>query len=103
MRAVRRVCLLSVDAHCTDALYVRALHLRTVRDSCGCACWVMQNATAGGDKKNAAPHNLEFSDGFFSSLMMIILSELGDKTFFIAAVREKTCACGVCVCVCVCV
>ena len=63
----------------------------------------MQNATAGGDKKNAAPHNLEFSDGFFSSLMMIILSELGDKTFFIAAVREKTCACGVCVCVCVCV
>ena len=61
----------------------------------------MQNATAGGDKKNAAPHNLEFSDGFFSSLMMIILSELGDKTFFIAAVRERTCACGVCVCVCV--
>jgi len=31
-------------------------------------------------------HKLDFGDAFFSSLIMIILSELGDKTFFIAAV-----------------
>ena len=50
----------------------------------------MQNATTTKDDgKKAVVHGLDFSDAFFSSLMMIILSELGDKTFFIAAVRES--------------
>jgi len=46
-----------------------------------------QNATkgsGGGTKEaKAAP---SFADGFAASLAMIILSELGDKTFFIAAI-----------------
>jgi hypothetical protein len=47
---------------------------------------VLQNATAGG--KALETKALDFSDGFLSSLTMIILSELGDKTFFIAAVLK---------------
>lgn len=46
---------------------------------------VAQNATTAGPKESEKK-SLSFGDGFVSSLMMIILAELGDKTFFIAAV-----------------
>merc|ERR1719409_593543 len=45
-----------------------------------------QNTSQTGGNKKQDKTELSFSDGFFASLMMIILSELGDKTFFIAAI-----------------
>jgi hypothetical protein len=47
-----------------------------------------QNATTAGPKESEKK-SLSFGDGFVSSLMMIILAELGDKTFFIAAVSTR--------------
>ena len=52
--------------------------------------------------------SLGFLHGFLASISVIIVSEIGDKTFFIAAIlamKYSRCVCvlQVCVCVCVCV
>jgi len=36
---------------------------------------------------DAAPEGLDFFQAFFKSVAVIVVTELGDKTFFIAAVR----------------
>lgn len=41
---------------------------------------------AGTDPKHPSADESKFMDAFFASLSMIIVSELGDKTFFIAAI-----------------
>jgi len=50
--------------------------------------WQAGDPHAGDEKGGKKPIPGGFGDAFLSSLLMIIVSELGDKTFFIAAVRE---------------
>ncbi len=53
--------------------------------------WNAGAQVAATDKKAPPPEvKLPFVDAFVSSLMMIVVSELGDKTFFIAAVPSLT-------------
>jgi hypothetical protein len=50
--------------------------------------WQAGDPHAGDGKGGKKPIPGGFGDAFLSSLLMIIVSEIGDKTFFIAAVRK---------------